>query len=165
MEPFDLFHQMKALVQWDDESFDLWRFRSPNEMLKEKKAKCIDITCYLHDLVPESEVILYRLERTDGLPIHVRDDEETQTTWIHVNLLFPSKGKFYIAEWKWFRLTEILGPFESKDEALNDCCELMKQSLDDFFNTSFVVDIVPFKQPPYGLSLNDFQAYVLGSDH
>ena len=164
MNPFDIFHQLKSQINWDDDSFDKWRFRTDEEMFKEKKAKCIEAICYLCDKIPNSESVLYRLRRKDGLPIHARNDEKTQVTWIHMNLVFQFDGEFYIAEWMWLKSGKIIGSFKSRNDALHYSCQMMQSDLTLLFNTEFEVNIIPFKKPSYRITLNEFQDFVLSEN-
>lgn len=88
MNPFIIFAEFKSRIQWDDSSFDTWKYRSAKQVEIDKKAKYNDATSYLHSIINDSEVLQYEIRKLDNSPIVVRDGEKIKDKWIHNNLLY-----------------------------------------------------------------------------
>lgn len=162
--PIDLFLQAKEEIAWDEGSFDLWRSRSPAKVLEEKKAKCIDFVDYFKFIYPQTTGILYKIERKDGAPIHVREDEKEQKTWIHLNCAVEFQGKYFLLEWFWCgTYRQAYGPFESIDEAVKFFIPIMKKSLKKQMKTKFTIEQLQYFEHEYGLTLDELQAFLLNS--
>ena len=160
MNPFSIFANMKMEIKWDDSSFDKWKYRSPKQVEIDKKAKCNDASSYLHSIIQDSEILQFEVRKLDRSPIIVRDDEKIQDKWIHNNLLFKFEGYYYIAEWMLCSsYRSIFGPFETKEEIVLKFINMATVLIDNKLNDSFEIKQVVFKNPPYGITINEYQDY------
>lgn len=158
MNPFIVFAEFKSRIQWDDSSFDTWKYRSAKQVEIDKKAKCNDATSYLHSIINDSEVLQYEIRKLDNSPIVVRDGEEIKNKWIHNNLLFKFEGYYYIAEWMWCTVyRSIFGPFETKEELISNFIIMATALINEKLNDKFIIKQVEFKNPPYGITINEYQ--------
>ena len=166
MDPFAIFSFVKDTIAWDDGSFDHWKYRSPTAVILDKKAKCNDASNYLHTLISKSELLLYDIRREDGKPITVRVDEKVQDYWVHNNLLFQYNNKYWIAEWMWCNcIRSILGPYNSKDEAVNAFIAIAVPLINAKLDARFVVKNVAFRNPPYGVDLDTYQELATSGEY
>ena len=131
---------------------DVWRYRC-----SEHECKCFDAISILHERIPGSEVLLYRIRREDGKPIYVRDDEQATSVWIHVNLMFEYNDCYWIYDYRWTRFSSIFGPFASKNELLNNWLKIMKGLIDHEFKSYFLIVILDYKEPRIGSTLKEIQ--------
>ena len=162
MNPFEVIVRFKSYVEWDTGSFNNWKYRSPTTVFLEKKAKCFDAINFLHKQINDSKIILYKENRQDHQPIVVRDDEDAVREWIHGNLMFTYLNKYWLFEWYWCdKYRSIFGPYDSEEELFDNWLPVMKDLIEKRFETSFEIVVLPYKNPPYGSNLVDFQTFVL----
>ena len=53
----------------------------------------------------------------------------------------------------------IFGPFETKEEILLKFINMATVLIDNKLNDSFEIKQVVFKNPPYGITINEYQDY------